>query len=223
MLQNSRRIVLTIKDQVYQFIKENILAEKYKPGERLNEVMIAKELGVSRSPVRSAINELVGEGLLEAKPHQYVRVRKLTEKEILEVYELRMLVEQFAIAKVIENIDDHMIRSLEKFADDFKNCCTYDQLLKYVELDARFHKFLIENSGNNLIAETFGRIGMLITPFRVISLKSRKRFEESINEHLGIISALCERDVEKATESCSAHLTLAKNEIVTYLRNLPRA
>ena len=222
MLQNSRRIVMTIKDQVYQYIKENILSEQYKPGERLNEVSIAKELGVSRSPVRSAINELVGEGLLEAKAHQYVRVRKLTEKEILDVYELRMLVEQFAIAKVIENLDDAMIAKLRKFSDDFRTCCTYDKLLKYVELDTKFHEFLIQSSGNRLIAETFGHIGVLITPFRVISLKSRERFEGSIIEHTNIISALCDRDVSGATESCRTHLTLAKNEIVSYLRNHPK-
>ena len=223
MLQTNKRIVLTIKDQVYNIIKENILSEHYKPGEKVNEVSLAKELGVSRSPVRSAINELVGEGLLESKPDHYVRVRKLTEKEILEVYEFRLLVEQFAIEKAVESLDEDMIVQLKNFANDFKNCCTYDQLLKYVELDSKFHKYLIEHTGNRLVIETFGRIGAMITPFRVISLKSKERFKESIGEHVGIINALCEKDVQKAIEHCQTHLTLAKNEIVRYLKKLSTA
>ena len=221
MIQNTKKIVLTIKDQVYNIIKENILSERYRPGEKVNEVLLAKELGVSRSPVRSAINELVGEGLLESKPHHYVRVRKLTEKEILDVYELRLLVEQFAIEKLVETLDEEMIKQLRSFANEFSTCCTYDQLLKYVELDTRFHTFLINHTGNRLVIETFGRIGAMITPFRVISLKSKERFEESIGEHVGMIEALCEKDAKKATEACRTHLTLAKNEIVRYLNKVP--
>jgi DNA-binding GntR family transcriptional regulator len=217
MKQSSTRIVLTIKDQVYNIIKENILSERYRPGEKVNEVLLAKELGVSRSPVRSAINELVGEGLLESKPHHYVRVRKLTEKEILDVYELRLLVEQFAIEKAVETLDEAMIKELEKFAKEFKNCCTYDQLLEYVELDNRFHTYLIDHTGNRLVIEMFGRIGAMIAPFRVISLKSKERFKESIGEHVGMIEALCSRDAKGAAKTCRTHLTLAKNEIVRYL------
>lgn len=220
MLRTDKKLVLTIRDQVYNIIKENILSEHYKPGEKVNEVTLAKELGVSRSPVRSAINELVGEGLLESKPHHYVRVRELTEKEILDVYELRLLLEIFAIEKAVETMDEAMSKRLTQFATYFQTCGTYDQLLSYVEIDTKFHNYLIEHAGNNLVLETFGRIGALITPFRIISLKSRDRFQESVEEHVAIISALCAKDAKTATEACRTHLTLAKNEIVRYLKKL---
>ena len=78
-LRTNQKVILTIKDQVYQIIRDNILSEQLKPGDRINEVQIAKDLNVSRSPVRSAINELIGEGLLESIPNKFVKVRKLTE------------------------------------------------------------------------------------------------------------------------------------------------
>ncbi|MDX9916224.1 MAG: GntR family transcriptional regulator [Sphaerochaeta sp.] len=221
MAESGKKIALTIKDQVYNIIKENILAERYKPGERVSEIVLANELGVSRSPVRSAINELVGEGLLEAKPHHYVRVRKLTEKEIIDVYEMRLLVEQYAIRKAVETLDDKMRHQLKKFANDFRTCCTYDHLTKYVELDTRFHQYLIDLTGNQLVIDTFARIGAMITSFRIISLKSLERFNESIVEHTGIIEGICDGDAERAIEACRVHLTLAKNEIVLSLQNTP--
>lgn len=219
MAASGKKIALTIKDQVYNIIKENILTERYKPGERVSEIVIAEELGVSRSPVRSAINELVGEGLLEAKPHHYVRVRKLTEQEIIDIYEMRLLVEQYAITKAVETLDENMRGHLKKFANDFRTCCNYEHLTKYVELDTRFHQYLIENTGNQLVIDTFARIGALISSFRIISLKSLERFNQSIVEHTDIIEGICDRDAVRAIEACRIHLTLAKNEIVLSLQN----
>ena len=94
-----RRVISTIKDQVYEVIKENILNEHFKPGQRIQELEIAKQLQVSRSPVRSAINELIGEGLLESIPNKSVRVRKLSQKEIVDTFEFRLIIEKYAVKK----------------------------------------------------------------------------------------------------------------------------
>lgn len=212
------KMMLTIKEQVYTVIKENILNETIKPGERINEVQIANDLSVSRSPVRSAINELVGEGLLESVPNKFVKVRQLTEKEIIDIYEFRVIVEKYAIEKVIALLDDKMLAVLWKFREQFEDCGTYEQLSEYVEVDSRFHNFLVESSGNKVVLDTLHRVGVLVTPFRVISLKSRERFLQSIEEHTGMIDAICEKDLAQAWERCQSHLSLAKQEIVAHLR-----
>ncbi|MCK9287912.1 MAG: GntR family transcriptional regulator [Sphaerochaetaceae bacterium] len=219
-LRTNQKVILTIKDQVYQIIRDNILSEQLKPGDRINEVQIAKDLNVSRSPVRSAINELIGEGLLESIPNKFVKVRKLTEKQILDIYELRLLVEGYAVEKTIEHLDEEMKRMLCDFRDQFIACSTYAMLDTYVEIDTQFHEFLIKASGNDVVYETLHRVALLINPFRVISLKSEKRFIESIDEHIELIEAICNKNLEKARERCKTHLTLAKNEIVNYLKTL---
>jgi DNA-binding GntR family transcriptional regulator len=217
------KMMLTIKEQVYTIIKENILNESIKPGERINEVQIANELNVSRSPVRSAINELIGEGLLESIPNKFVKVRQLTEKEIIDIYEFRVIVEKYAIEKVIELLDTDMLEVLQSFREQFGSCCTYEQLSEYVEVDSRFHNYLVESSGNRVVLDTLHRVGVLVTPFRVISLKSRERFLQSIEEHTGMIDAICAKDLARAWERCQTHLSLAKQEIVAYLHAQPEA
>jgi DNA-binding GntR family transcriptional regulator len=221
MKARDEKMMLTIKEQVYSIIKENILSEHFKPGERINEVQIANDLKVSRSPVRSAINELIGEGLLESVPNKFVKVRQLTEKEILDIYEFRVIVEKYAIEKVIALLDDTILAVLRDFRQQFINCCTYEQLPQYVEVDSRFHNYLVESSGNQVVLETLHRVGVLVTPFRVISLKSRERFQQSIEEHTGMIDAICEKDLARAWERCQSHLSLAKQEIVAHLRAQP--
>jgi DNA-binding GntR family transcriptional regulator len=89
---------------------------------------------------------------------------------------------------------------------------------KYVEIDTELHDFLIKASGNEMLHETMHRVALLINPFRVVSLKSETRFIESIDEHIGLIDALCEKDLKRAKERIETHLTLAKNEVVEYLK-----
>ncbi|MHC1691456.1 MAG: GntR family transcriptional regulator [Sphaerochaetaceae bacterium] len=216
----SDKVILTIKDQVYQIIRKNILSGQLKPGDRINDVQIAKDLNVSRSPVRSAIDELIGEGLLESIPNKSVKVKQLTENQVLDIFEFRLLVEGYAIEKVTEHLNEQTKTELEEFRTRFADNWTYERLHEYVELDARFHNFLVENSGNQVVHEALHRVSLLITPFRVISLKSTKRFEDSIVEHISIIDAILDHDAPLAVNRCQSHLILAKNEISTYLRDL---
>jgi DNA-binding GntR family transcriptional regulator len=220
MLVLSDKVILTIKDQVYQIIRQNILSGQLQPGDRINEVQIAKELNVSRSPIRSAINELIGEGLLESIPNKSVRVKQLTEKQIIDVFEFRLFVESYVIEKVIACLDDQIINKLVEFKENFRKKGNAGRLNEYVELDTQFHGFLVECSGNEIVQDSMQRISVLTIPFRVISLTSNSRFQSSIIEHIGIIDAILDHDVSLAETRCREHLLLAKNEIIIYLQKV---
>jgi DNA-binding GntR family transcriptional regulator len=103
MTKDKNRIVKTIKEQVYQILRKDIIEGKYAPGDKISEVEVALQLNVSRSPVHSAVNELIGEGLLENTPNKPVRVRELSTKQILDIYEYRVLIENFSIKKITKN------------------------------------------------------------------------------------------------------------------------
>lgn len=215
-----RPVILTIKDQVYQYLREIILNGDIKPGQRINEVEIAKELKISRSPVHSAISELVGEGLLESIPNKLVQVRQLTEKQVLDVLEFRMLIETFSIKKVIEDLNEETQQKLENFKTLFLNYSDYEYISDYIKTDERFHAFLVDRTGNEIIVESYHRYVSLINPFRFISLKSKKRFEDSIPEHIETIDAMIERNPDKAINVCCRHLKLASDQIVEYFKSL---
>ena len=213
------KIISTIKDQVYDVLKENIVSGILQPGERVQEVQIAEQLQVSRSPVRNAINRLVGEGLLESIPNKCVCVRQFTDREIIESYEFRLIIERYSIEKVLEHMSPEIEKELRRFKKEFLTYSSFDQLKSCLRTDTEFHDYIVTVSGNHVIKEALDKVSMMISPFRTLALSREKRFYESVEEHTGIIDALLDRDEQQAEAYCIRHLTRAKEEILTHLTN----
>jgi DNA-binding GntR family transcriptional regulator len=89
-VMKAEKRIKNLKEQVYEILKSNILTGVYKPGEKIHELDLANELNVSRSPIREALKQLIGEGLLESIPHKSITVKKFSEKEILDIFEFRI-------------------------------------------------------------------------------------------------------------------------------------
>lgn len=211
------RIASTIKDQVYEVIKKNILDGSITAGQRIQELQIAKDLQVSRSPVRSAIEKLIGEGLLECIPNKCVCVRQMSETEIIEAYEFRLIIEKFASSKAAENCSEEMVRRLDEMKDRFLRFSGLEHLNDYMRTDAEFHELLVECAGNSIISEALAKVSMLIAPFRTLALATPQRFFDSVSEHIRIIDALKAHDGEEAAAACEEHLSLAKEEVLKHL------
>ena len=211
--------IRTIKEQVYEILKKNILDGIYKPGERIQELKVAKKLNVSRSPVREAIKELIGEGLLVSVPNKSITVKKLSAREINDIFDFRNITEKYAIEKTVKNIDKRITGKLNSIKNDFQELYNDNDLHKYCKVDSEFHNFLIESSGNTLLYQVVCNVMALIEQFRVISLSSQQRFEESLDEHVSIIDYILNKDEKSAWEVCQKHLDLARDEIITYLKN----
>jgi DNA-binding GntR family transcriptional regulator len=207
----------TIKEQVYEVVKKEILDGKYKPGERIHELQIAKRLEVSRSPVREAIKELIGEGLLVSVPNKSITVKKLSVKEINEIFEFRNITEKYAIEKTIGNLDGRIERKLNTIKRDLKKNYDAGNLRQYCGIDSELHRFLIEASGNELLVKVVGNAMALIEQFRIISLSSQQRLKESVDEHIAMIDHILKKDADAAWRTCSSHLELARQAIVSYL------
>ncbi|MCF7941209.1 MAG: GntR family transcriptional regulator [Spirochaetia bacterium] len=215
----NERIISTIKDQVYEVLKANIVNGSLTPGQRIQELQIAKELNVSRSPVRNAINQLIGEGLLESVPNKSVFVRKISEHDIIEAYEFRLIIELYAVRKVAENRSEQIAQRLREFRTLFTTHAHIEDLAEYLKIDSDFHQYLVESAGNTIISEALTKVSMLITPFRIYALSSPKRFYESVDEHIRVIEALLDHDGEQAVTCCANHLAWAKEEILNYLNS----
>ena len=215
------KIATTIKDQVYEVLKENIISGALKPGERIQEVQLAEQLNVSRSPVRNAINKLIGEGLLESIPNKCVCVRKFTDRDINESYEFRLIIEKYAVEKISERMDDEIRDKLTQFRKEFVATGDIEKMQDYLLVDAAFHEYLVAVSGNKVIKEALDKVSMMISPFRILALSRPKRFYDSIDEHVNIIDALLKVDKDAAVVSCETHLTLAKEEILVNLAKPP--
>lgn len=212
-----KSIVSTIRDQVYQILKKKICDGYYTPNQRLQENEVAQNLNVSRSPVREAFRQLASDGLVVEIPNKGVFVRGFTPVDIEEVFELRVLIESYAIQKSTEHLTIELKGALEDCMKQLIRTHDENDLKKYIKYDTCLHGAIIQLSGNGLIESVYNKVHSLIQPFRIYSLVSRQRFDESILEHKEIVQCILIGDTEKAVEVNRIHLSLAKDKIIEYM------
>lgn len=197
----------SLKEQVYSRIKEAIIKGDLLPGAPLIEVEIAREMNISRAPIREALNILEQDGFVVSIPRKGCNVSTISEKEIRESFEARLLMEPYAIRKTIdsipiediERVENQVIRLLE-IPTDFELYIKADQ-----ELHALMHKYL---------ANEYIRSMML----RVDTLSMRMRYSETYKEfnvdyvkaisqeHLAIIEGLKNKDIDQAVMAIEKHI-----------------
>jgi DNA-binding GntR family transcriptional regulator len=210
----------TIKEQVYKIIKDKVIAGEIKPGEWLQESKLAMILNVSRSPVREALKELVGEGLLENIPNKGVFVKILSKKDIYNIFEFREIMEKFAINKAVEIATEEDIALLDKIYARLKKKYDKNDVKEYCKIDTELHNMLFIISRNEIILNMVNNVSPLLQPFRTISLSREGRFKESLEEHRGLVEGIKERNFEKAWKYNNVHLKLARDVIIEYLESL---
>ena len=186
--------VVNIRTQVYNAIKENICGGRYEPGQRLNEVELARSLNVSRSPVREALRRLAADGLVVELPNRGVFVREFTPQDIQEIFDVRVLLESYCIQ-----------RSVQFMTTEHK------------QADCQLHGLIIRIGGNRLVEDMYQRISAQVQQFRIYSLESKRRFRESLVEHTTVVHCLLTGNVEEADRVNRRHLELARDKINEYL------
>lgn len=188
-----------------------------KPGNRILENQIADKLNVSKSPIREALKELFGEGLLEIIPNKGVFVKKLTKQDIIDILEFRMIIEKYSIEKTIKRASIKSVKNLNDIIIEMEKAFKDNDTNKYALIDAKFHGTIYKLSRSKLLYKTASNISNLFQPFRVISLNSKKRFDESLTKHKNIINGLVERNFQKTWKIAKKHLELANIEVIKFL------
>jgi DNA-binding GntR family transcriptional regulator len=213
-----RRPVSTIREQVYQILRDEICRGDYPPGTRLQELELAEHLNVSRSPVREVLRQLVSEGLLIEIPNKGVYVREFSLKDIDEIYELRLLLESHCICHSEGHLSADRLEKFLAILDELETSYEKGNLEAYTAADEKLHVQIVRLADNNLINETYERVRSMNQQFRVLSLMSSRRLSESLDEHRMIIHALATGDLKQADTVNQYHLELARNTVLDRLR-----
>lgn len=211
------RSVSTIRNQVYQILKEDICSGKYRPGQWLQENEVAAQLSVSRSPVREALRQLAADGLVVEIPNKGVFVKEFTSRDIEEVFDLRVLLENYAIGHLKDNLSTAGMKQLMACLAQMEQAHAQNDLRRYIDQDAQLHSLLVELSGNSLLSSIYSRIHSMNQQFRIYSLVSKKRFDESIEEHRDMIHRLLTGNTQEAQVINRRHLQLAREKIIEHL------
>jgi len=177
---------------------ERILSGAYAPGDRLVELQIAQELGTSQGPVREALRDLQGLGLVESESYRGTRVRQITEREIEEAYQVRSVLEQLAAELAAPKLQGNT-RELEREVAAFSQAAREKDIKTYSAHDMDFHRIIVEAAGNELLSTMWNSV-VLESRFR-FTLMHRIGADELENlaaAHVPITEALHAGDATRA-------------------------
>ncbi|MGO0802558.1 GntR family transcriptional regulator, partial [Clostridioides difficile] len=142
-----------LRDVVFENLREAILEGKLKPGQRLMEVQLAEQLGVSRTPVREAIRKLELEGLVVMLPRKGAYVANMSLKDIMDVLEVRASLEGLAAYLAAERISDEDIKKLKDISEEFKKSTLESDVDALLKLDVEFHECIFKATNNKKLIQ----------------------------------------------------------------------
>ncbi len=214
---SENRQVATISQQVYDILKEDICKGKYTPGEKLLEVKIAKELNVSRSPVREALHQLSGDGITVEVANRGVFVRQFSAQDIEEIFEVRVALECTSLSEM-KKLDSEQKQQLQEIMDELQRCYDRKELDCYIDNDEKLHRSLVVFGGNGLMLQLYDKVKLMSMQFRTYSLQSEQRFNDSIQEHASIVENMLNGNMDKAARINRRHLKLARDQVLEFIK-----
>ncbi|MDM8533740.1 GntR family transcriptional regulator [Clostridiaceae bacterium HSG29] len=201
---------------VYDSLKESILNGSLKPGERLMESKIADDLGVSRTPVREAIRKLEKEKYVKMVPRKGAYVEDLTKEDILEVIEIRVVLEGLAAELAARNITDEMKEKMKENVRKFNLASCKVDREELIVLDEVFHNMIYIASGNTKLNEIVKELQDQFQRFRLSYFNEFDSYNRLTDSHNKLFNAISNGDSSKAKEYAIAHIEEIKKNLIEW-------
>ncbi len=208
-------MLTTKRDIAYKRIKEMILQGDLTSEFALSEKSLGDELGMSRTPVREALQRLVMEGFMKGFSHKGSMVNEISIVEAVEIVELRMAVEEFVIQNLSLPLNDEQYAKLQAMVDSQEGLTAAGNSSAFLESDVEFHDCLASLYGNQLLRDTLKSAReRFLVPGRVI-LRNKAQMLEALEGHVKILGALRKGDSEEAKRQMHAHMVFAKHVLIS--------
>jgi len=206
-----------LRELVSDALREAIVNGTLRAGERLMEIQLAEDMGVSRTPVREAIRKLELEGFVVMLPRKGAYVADISIKDINEVFEIRTALDGLAAGLAAERITEGELEQLERLLVEIGKPIEQGDLELVVEIDTRFHDVLYKASRNDRLVGIIGNLRELFQRFRTISMAFPGRIKETVEEHKRLVEAISQRDVELAQRLAREHMENAEGTLLETL------
>jgi DNA-binding GntR family transcriptional regulator len=209
----------SLPETIAALLRERIVDGQFEPGAKLVEAEIARQLQISRGPVREALAQLRAEGLVIERPRRGSFVAELTTDDVREIYELRGALEGRAARLIIEHNDADGIRQLGAILDQLKVAAARDDRHAFSELDASFHDELCRLSGNGRLHRAFvQQSGLLNVLLRLEITTQYETLDGLLAEHVELFDDISSGDPQRAAAGCERHLAQALERVTEMLR-----
>lgn len=208
-----------IRNRVFEQVRGEILSCALMPGAELREADLAKRFGVSKSPVRDAMQKLEFEGLVEIEPRRGHRVRPISLKDAEDILDLRLILDMGIIRLIVANCSDAELAELDRFR-------TADMSSKaaFTQYNHRFHSCLAVLTGNRRLAEECQRVMEFYDRICIVSLTAlttSTSFDEPLADHVAIIDALQARKGKLAASLLRRHVEKSRSQVMRALASRP--
>jgi DNA-binding GntR family transcriptional regulator len=219
MAGNNEKL-FALKD-VCEKIREFIITGKYKPGEKLIEGELARQLNISRTPIREAIRRLESEGLIKTEPLKGAFVAKLSTSEVKEIYYVRGILESHAVESAVSKIGQSEIQLLIHYREMFETYKTRKEYDKWLSTNIEFHQFLAKHSGNSTMLRLLTELGSRVHRYQFIATTNDRNIELYTGEHENIIDSVIKGNAKMAKLHMEKHLRSVQRVVTEFLDRFP--
>jgi GntR family transcriptional regulator, rspAB operon transcriptional repressor len=214
----------SIRHKIYAHLRERLLSGELPPHAHLVEAKIAKEIGISRTPVREALHSLELEGLIESIPRVGYIVKPISEAEVEEICEIRVTIEGLAVRWAVEKAREKLIEELKKNIANAEKRLSEGEARAFVELDSQFHETISRLSGSRRLLELAQSLRRHMLRYRVHSIYATENVSRAIEGHKGILQAIENQDPGEVDRAMRRHLEQSKKDVLRYaFKESPRA
>lgn len=210
---------------VYRLLWERIVDRRLRPGQKLSDVRLSQELGVSRTPVREALQRLVRDGIVRIEPNRGFFIASFSPKDVEEIYDLRATLEAMALARSaaafsrdelngmlarIEEVEEHYVRA----QDDADRVAL---ALAFLEVDRAFHRVTVERADNSRLKQVMDGLWAQIAVFQQAGSFRQDWVALSCRQHRGVVAALLDGDAARAVALLREHIETVKGLVLDQL------
>jgi DNA-binding GntR family transcriptional regulator len=195
-----------MSDLAYQELRDAILSEQLAPGARLHQDELARRLGVSRAPVRDALNRLENEGLVKTLSRTGgVVVAEASEQEMVGIYELRAILDSASTRLACDRMSDEDLKQLAVIVDETERATRANDLQAIVQAHAQFHYLIYSACGNPELTRVARNLWDRSYRYRVMALGNADNAHRGLAQHRAILTALQARDAHRAVALAEEH------------------
>lgn len=195
-----------LNDRIYYYIRDKIVTNQIEPGSRIHYDDFIKELGVSRTPLRDAINRLQTDGLIEVKARSGTFVSMPKAKDIIEIFDLRKALEVLAIELAFERIPRDVLETLLEECKEAEKAIEAGNAKPFFATDRTFHRTIINYANNDRLKQMMDSLEVQIQWFGIIVTKDYHRPKKANEKHKEILQAMMEKELEKAKKLMIEHI-----------------
>lgn len=209
---------LPLRDVVFNTLRKAILTGELKPGERLLEIQLANQLGVSRTPIREAIRKLELEGLVIMMPRRGAEVAQITEKGLRDVLEVRRVLDALCTELACDRITEEEKQRLRDACDEFEKATATGDATVIAAADVALHDIIVEATRNQRLIQLINNLSEQMYRYRFEYIKDENQHNNLVEEHRMIYESIVRCDKEGAAKAAKLHIDNQESSIIKQIR-----